>query len=100
MTKDPILISDTTALYDFTISQDKAFGNQAMKPLGDGKYGMFAADGNSDGIVNDLDYTLTWSLENGTIGYKNGDYDLNGGINIADRNARWKPNRGNTTRVP
>jgi hypothetical protein len=101
MTKNPIFLSESTSLYDFTISQDKAYGDQSMKFLGNGKYGMYAADGDASGAVDDIDYKFTWKFENGTLGgYRKGDYDLNGGVNIRDRNEKWKPNKDKTTNVP
>ncbi len=100
MTKNPILLSESASLYDFTISEDQAYGNQAMKSLGNGKFGLYAADGNSNGSVNNSDYNSVWKRENGSVGYDRGDFDLNGGVNIVDRNAKWKPNKGQNTCVP
>lgn len=94
------MLTDSSALYDFTGSEDKAYGTQGMKLLGNGKYGMFAADGNSNGNINNSDYTRVWRKENGTIGYEYGDFDLNGGVNIVDRNDKWRPNKGKSTQVP
>lgn len=100
MSKNAILLSEATPLYDFTNSEDKAYGNLAMKSLGNGKYGLFAADGNGNGSVNNADYRNVWKKQNGLTGYEGGDFDMNGGVNIVDRNAKWKPNLGQTTRVP
>ena len=100
MSKHPVLLSDSSSLYDFSLSENQAFGNQAMKSLENGKYGMYAADGNSNGNINSADYVGVWKKQNGTIGYENGDFDLNGGVNIADRNSKWNPNKGRSTQVP
>jgi len=100
MTKNPILISDSTSLYDFTTSQNKAYGTQPMKALGNGRYGLYAGDGNSNGTVNNSDYNTVWKRENGSIGYKDADFDLNGGVNIVDCNAKWRPNKGKVSQVP
>ncbi|HSD63950.1 MAG TPA: hypothetical protein VLB50_09120, partial [Ignavibacteriaceae bacterium] len=100
MSKNPVEISDFPALYDFTTSQDKAYGSQPMKLLNNGKYGMYSGDGNGNGSVNTADYNTVWKKENGSIGYKEGDFDLNGGVNIVDSNAKWKPNKGKVTQVP
>ena len=100
MSKDPISLSDSSTLYDFSLSENQAYGNQAMKALGSGKYGMFAADGNSNGNINSADYVGVWKRQNGTLGYQNGDFDLNGGVNIADKNSKWNPNKGQSSQVP
>lgn len=69
--------------YDFTDSQSKAYGDNSMADLGNGKYGMIAGDDNADGIVNDTDFTLV----SGNIfayGYTQGDVDMNGVVNVLD----------------
>ena len=98
MSKNPVLLTNTSSLYDFTTSEDKAYGNQPMKSLGNDKYGMYAADGNSNGNINNSDYAGVWKKENGSLGYESGDFDLNGGVNIVDRNAKWNPNKGKAAR--
>ncbi len=100
MSKNPILLTDSTNLYDFTFSEDQSYGDQPMKALGNGKYGLYAADGNANGSINNSDYNSIWKKENGSAGYEKGDFDLNGGVTIADRNSKWKPNNGHVTRVP
>ncbi len=100
MSKNPVLLTDSSSIYDFTISEDQAFGNQSMKSLGNGKFGLYAGDGNANGSVNNSDYNSIWKKENGSLGYDKGDFDLNGGVNIVDRNSKWKPNNGKVTRVP
>ena len=100
MSKNPVLLSDSSSLYDFSMSVNQAYGNLAMKPLGNGQYGMFAADGNGNGNINNSDYAGVWKRQNGTLGYENGDFDLNGGVNIADKNSKWNPNKGQSTQVP
>jgi hypothetical protein len=100
MTNNAVPLSDSTSLYNFTTSEDKTFGDMAMKSLGGGRFGMYAADGNSNGSVNNADCNAVWKKENGTLGYEPGDFDLNGGVNITDRNGKWKPNNGRVSRVP
>jgi hypothetical protein len=69
--------------YDFTDSQNKAYGGNSMADLGDGKFGMIAGDGNADGVVNVLDYS---SVANNILsrGYAQGDMDMNGVMNVLD----------------
>ena len=69
--------------YDFTDSQSKAYGENSMADLGDGKFGMVAGDGNADGVVNVLDYsTVANSIL--SLGYAQGDMDMNGVMNVLD----------------
>ena len=100
MSKNPVYLTDSSSLYDFTISENQAYGNQPLKSLGNGKYGMYAADGNANGNINNSDYAGVWKKQNGTLGYEDGDFDLNGGVNIVDRNDKWKPNSGESSQVP
>ena len=100
MSKNPIHLSDSTSLYDFSSSEDKAYGSMPMKDLGNGKFGLFAADGNGNGSVNNADNNAVWKKDNGTTGYEPGDFDLNGGVTIVDKNSKWKPNNGKASQVP
>ena len=100
MSKNSVSLNHSSPLYDFTISEDQAYGNQPLKVLSNGKFGLYAADGNSNGSVNNSDYNSVWKRQNGSLGYENGDFDLNGGVNISDRNDKWKPNTGKSSQVP
>ena len=100
MSKNPVLLSDSSAQYDFTLSENRAYGNEPMKSLGNDKYGLYAADGNGNGTVNNSDYASVWKKENGSLGYEDGDFDMNGGVNIVDRNSKWNPNKGKGSQVP
>ena len=69
--------------YDFTDSEGKAYGENSMVDLGNGKYGMIAGDANADGVINDLDYTAV--SENIFFNnYVQGDLDMNGVVNVLD----------------
>ncbi len=100
MSKNRVLLADSSSLYDFTISENRAYGNLPMKSLGNSKFGLYAADGNANGNINNTDYSRVWKRENGSLGYKDGDFDLNGGVNIVDKNSKWSPNKGKNTQVP
>jgi len=69
--------------YDFTDAPSKAYGDKAMIVLTNGNYGMFAGDGDANGVINNLDF--------GTVankipyrGYEQSDLDMNGVINVLD----------------
>jgi hypothetical protein len=69
--------------YDFTDSQSKAYGVNAMAKLNDGRYAMLAGDGDANGVVNVLDFG---TVANNILfrGYAQGDIDMNGTVNILD----------------
>jgi len=100
MSKNLLHLSESSELYDFTLSQNKAYGIQPMKELDNGKFGLYSADGNASGNINNADNKSIWRRQNGSKGYKSGDYDMNGGVNIKDKNSRYKPNKGKNTGVP
>jgi len=83
MSADKVNLSASYSIsYNFTTSPSKAFGNELVD-LGNGNFGMYAGDGDANGIINVLDY--------GTVGnnlfevnYQLGDIDLNGIINVLD----------------
>ena len=104
-----IMSSNSTSLdyvsvqYDFTNSQSKAYGINAMINLGVGIFGMFAADANSDGTINATDLNVYWIPQNGTpYNYytKTADFNLDGTINATDLNVYWIPNNGRAAQVP
>jgi hypothetical protein len=61
---------------------------------------MPGGDGTGDGGVDVLDRNLVWRVQNGTLGYLKGDFNLDGGIDILDLNLVWRPNNGSATQVP
>ena len=82
MSANKVSLSATSFLYDFTTSSGKYYGNEAAD-LGDGKFGMFAGDGDANGKVNVLDYgSVTNNLFQS--GYNMGDLDMQGTITVVD----------------
>jgi DhnA family fructose-bisphosphate aldolase class Ia len=88
----PVSFADASIVYDFTISDEKAFGNN-MKQLDPGVYGIFTGDSNNDGAVDALDLI---DLENDAsgfmMGYVNTDLNGDGSVDaldmiLADNNA-------------
>jgi hypothetical protein len=62
---------------------EKAYGTEPMANLGNGRFGMYAGDGDSNGIINVLDYGSVGNFifQNG---YLTGDLDMNNTINVLD----------------
>jgi endonuclease/exonuclease/phosphatase family metal-dependent hydrolase len=100
MSRDSIFLSNNSVLYDFTLSQNQAFGTNSMKPLAGGVYGMYAGDGNANGSITSTDKNNIWRMQNGSTGYKSGDYNLNGSVTATDANTFWRSNNGISTQIP
>lgn len=100
MSSAPVPLSSNSTLYDFTTAMNKAYGQNPMIQLTTGVFGMYAADGNADGVVNLADRDEVWLVQNGTMGYLEGDFNMNSGVTIHDVNQLWNQNNGAITRVP
>ncbi|QQS35546.1 MAG: right-handed parallel beta-helix repeat-containing protein [Ignavibacteriales bacterium] len=83
MSATPVALTESSALYDFSDSQGKAYGSNSMVSLGSGLYGLFSGDGDLNGSINVIDYG---SVGNNLFqtGYRLGDIDMNGTINVLD----------------
>jgi hypothetical protein len=87
--------------YDFSTSDGQVYGGgSGYKLLEDGVWGMVAADGNGNGIVENTDETAVWKVSLGQSGYDNGDFDLNGVVQNTDETNYWKPNLNSGGQVP
>lgn len=93
---------DSWVHYDFTNSQVKAYGADAMQDLGDGNYGLYSGDGNSDGAITVADIQECWIPQflNSIDGFQQGDFDMDGSVTASDNNIFWLPNNGVKTNVP
>ena len=100
MSSIKLLLSDITALYDFTSSQSNALGTNSMADLGGGKFGMYSADADGNGQVQNTDNEEIWAIENGQSGYKPSDFNLNGQVQNNDLQTYWMPNNGKGSQVP
>ncbi len=83
MSANAISLNGNSSLYDFTTGPSKAFGTNPLTNLGNGKWGMYAGDGDLNNLVNVIDYGSVGNYLFQT-GYKFGDLDLNGIINVMD----------------
>ena len=99
MSSSPVLFSPDNDLYDFTTSISKAYGPDGMAAdTANGVFMMYSGDGNGNGIIDGDDYDGVWSEDNGKIGYLNGDFNLDSGVNSKDSREFW--NNGKSTKVP
>jgi hypothetical protein len=100
-----VLITENNGLYswDFTSSWEKAVGGRsAQTEVGPGIWAMKAADGNSSLQIDNKDKNEIWLQQNGSSGYLEGDYNMDGIVNEDDINTKWNGNVGygnNTVRT-
>jgi hypothetical protein len=79
-----VTIGPAAANYDFTISADKAFGNN-QKQLAAGIFGFYAGDVNQDGLININDAgPVNTGIRSAATGYLTIDINGDGLININD----------------
>ena len=87
--------------YNFTNAAGKSFGgNQAVKEISPGVWGMISGDGDGDGQVSLPDKDNLWEIQAGQPGYLGSDLDLNSEVNNQDKDDHWFPNLGKGTLVP
>jgi len=100
MSASPLSVSaGGSTQYDFTIGQEKAYGTEPMKDLGDGRFGMVGGDAAQVfGIVNSADRTAMWNERN-QVGYRVTDVKLSGVVDSAARTLVWN-NRNRSSQVP
>jgi hypothetical protein len=70
-------------IYDFTDSQTKAYGEEPMTMLSNGRYALYAGDSDGNGAINNLDIGMV-ANRIPYKGYSSGDLDMNGVINVLD----------------
>ena len=99
MSAYPLTESAGIYTYDFSNDENQVYnGASGHKDLG-GLWGMFAGDGNSDGLINSTDKNI-WSAEAGAFGYFTFDYDLDSQTDNPDKNDVWFINLGKESQVP
>lgn len=97
----PAIRNGENYAYNFSNPENQAYGgSEAQKQLATDIWGMFAADRNSDGSVNNVDLNASWMLEAGLSGYYFGDFNLDNQVNNMDKNDYWYMNTGKLSFVP
>lgn len=98
MSSVPVPVVSDVYTYDFTTAQSQAYLN-GQKVI-TGGFGMYAGDGNGDGLVANFDLFFVWMAQVGLQGYYAGDFDLNTIVQNFDLFFLWMPNVGNSSQVP
>lgn len=98
MSANPLLLSGGIYSYNFTTAAEQAYGDN-QSDLGNGYYGLIAADMNADGTINHDDLLL-WEQQSGAQGYLVEDADLSTQVNNVDKNDLWYQNRNEEQIIP
>jgi uncharacterized protein (TIGR02145 family) len=81
--------------WDFTTGSEKALGGvHTQKELISGHWGMSSSDGSASGQVNNADKNDVWLPELGLTGYLFGDFNMNGQVDMDDKQTQWMLNAG------
>lgn len=94
-------IINTSCIYNFSSGEYQALGGiLGHKELVSDIWGMRAADGNSDGYINDIDKLNFWNSNAGNRGYNSSDFSMDSHINNKDKDDLWIENQGYYSQVP
>ncbi len=72
----------------------------AHKEIAPGIWGMVAADGDANGIINMDDKINTWMTQAGLSGYYAGDFNMDIEVDNKDKNDFWGVNSSYDGQVP
>lgn len=87
--------------FDFSSGETQVYGGaNGHKELEPGVWGMIAADGDANGLIQSTDETGAWKTDLGSSGYLGGDFDMNGLGQSTDETGYWVPNLGGGGQVP
>ncbi len=101
ISNNALTLSGPSFVYDFSSGETQVYGGtNGHKQLEPGVWGMVAADGNGNGLVQNTDETAVWKLDLGGSGYQGGDFNMNGLTQNTDETDTWKPNLGAGGQVP
>ena len=101
MSAYPLSESNGIYTYNFTDSEDKAYGGSlAHKQIAPGTWGMIAGDGNADGQIDNIDKDDVWLTQKDNTGYYSADFNMDVIVSTTDKVMMWQPNAGKGSKVP
>ena len=101
MSAAPLIYQKGVYSYDFTTAAQQTYGgNNGIKQISPGIWGMFSGDADANGIIEQADKTTAWETSAGTQFYLPADLNLDGHANNIDKDDYWLPNIGKGTQVP
>ena len=83
MSSSPVALVNGSIKYDFTISENQAYGQNSMIDLGNGTFGMYGGDSDGNGIIENSDI-VDVSHKLFSSGYFEEDSDMNSPVNVLD----------------
>ncbi len=97
MSKSKVYLQTQSELYDFTTGTDKYYGTCAQL-LKSGLYGMYAADGDFSGGIDNTDYTIyDCCVRDARSGYIRTDFNMDGYVTGSDFNVLAPNKKANIT---
>ncbi len=86
MSANTVVLSASSALYDFSTASGQAFGTNPMNQVNTNRWALIAGDANTSGIVTAADANGVFGALN-VSGYNNNDVNLSGIVTAADANS-------------
>jgi hypothetical protein len=87
-------------VWDFTTGPDNVYGGiPGSDQLSPTLWGMITGDGNGDGQTNNKDKNDIITLQLGQTGYKSCDFNLDGQVDVNDKDVYWRSNSGKGTQI-
>ena len=97
MSANPVTEYSGIYTYDFTTSVSQAY--ESNQKLVNGKAVMIGGDANADGDIDTDDKTI-WVNQAADQGYIPGDFNMDKQVANPDKNEKWIPNEGETSKIP
>lgn len=86
LSAEAVTVVGAALSYDFTTDVNQALGIAQLKNLGDGFFGLYAGDFNSDGVMTTLDFNIYTAQSSILNMYLDGDANLDRAVTIGDFN--------------
>jgi len=101
MSAVPVTLTGGIYTYDFSTGEGQVYGGiMAHKEIAANIWGMVAADGDANGMINMDDKTNTWMTEAGLSGYYSGDFNMDIQVDNKDKDDIWINNSSYNDQVP
>ena len=91
LSSEAVFLDASGVIYDFTQSDDKAYGTEQLKQIGS-HFVMIAGDADGNQVINNIDFNLYQANNGSTSVYNNADFNADGNVDSQD-NTIWLNNR-------
>jgi len=100
MSANPVSLSETAGVYNFSTGQGQAFGTDPMIEVSSGIFAMPGGEADLNNAVGTGDINNGWGPVAGLKGYLIGDFNMDGRVQNTDKNFVWKIASGKVSQVP